>query len=94
MRWEVIIAGVMLLGFWATSFWTFAKVRDGGPYWWLNDLAVTIPAFVLCPIFAISGLGNPRTSTAWRWCAVVIMLCWLFSPQTWYVMDYIWRTAR
>jgi hypothetical protein len=94
MRWEVVAAGLTLAGYWANSLWMLQKIRDGGTYWWWHDLLYTLPWFILCPAFAVSGLRHPRTSSGWRRASGLILVAWLLSPQTWYTFGYLLTVAR
>jgi len=94
VRWEPVAAAVCLLGFWATSLWSIARVRDGGPYWWLSDLFQSLPLLILCPALAISGIRHPQASRSWRAAAMVVLVLWLVSPQTWAILDYLLWTVR
>ena len=89
MRWEPA-AVACLLGFWANSLWSIARVRDGGPYWWWDDLLWTLPWLALGPAFAVSGLRHPGTSRGWRVVAGGVLVLWMVSPQTWAVLGYLW----
>jgi len=87
MRWESVVALILLLAFWALSPWAFATYRDGGPYPWLDDLVRCLPCFVFCPVFAMSGLRHlSNTRTGWAVSKWVLGL-WVVSPPTWQVLS-------
>lgn len=93
VRWEVPAAGMCLLGLWGTSSWSLHSVPNRTRVWWWDDLPLTAPFLVLCPVFAAWGLLHPRASRRWRFAAGGVLLLWSFSPGTWSVLGYVLRAV-
>lgn len=86
MRCESVAACLMLVAFWATSLWTFQKVRGGTRYWWWDELLWTLPWFVLCPVFAVIALRHCSWGSTSGKVAAWVLGLWLICPQTWDVL--------